>query len=185
MSNFAAITNNIKVIYLCAKDHRLKLIDGVKVYYNDIKAYLKPLDFECDCLDVDIEEYDLLIATPPCNYWSKANYRRESSKVAQDTKHLLPVILHRFAASGKPYIVENVQNEPLMAREINDLYAFYWFVANNHMFFTNALCDLFDMKYPPQNKAKLQYGHRDDNYVVDFVFNRWLEKMVSEVRDYE
>lgn len=172
----------IKVIYLCAKDHRLRPLESCKVFYNDIKAYVKPLDYECDCLDVDLDGFDVLIATPPCNYWSKANYRRETSKVAQSTKHLLPVILHRFSCSGKPWIVENVCNEPLMRKEIKDLDSFFWFVANNHMFFTNYMGDLFDMQYPPQNKAKLQYGHRDDNYVVDFVFNRWLEKMCEELR---
>ena len=44
--------------------------------YQDING---ERDIDGDMLDCDLTPYDYVIATPPCNYWSKANYRRNES----------------------------------------------------------------------------------------------------------
>ena len=37
-------------------------------------------------MEIDLSPYDVIIATPPCNYYSRANYRRETSEYSQMTK---------------------------------------------------------------------------------------------------
>ena len=44
-------------------------------------------------------------------WWSRANYRRNESQYALQTKHLLPDILHKLCEINKPWIVENVRNK--------------------------------------------------------------------------
>lgn len=57
----------MRVIYLAAG--RAKL-EHNNVTYNDIK---EKRDLNCDMLAVNLKNYDVLIATPPCNYYSRAN----------------------------------------------------------------------------------------------------------------
>jgi len=100
----------MKIIYLASDkaqhpDHN--------IIYQDING---KRDIGGDMLDVDLDDYDVIIATPPCNYWSRANFRRDTSKYAQDTKYLLPAILIRLQNQDKPYIIENVRNDNLMMK---------------------------------------------------------------------
>lgn len=99
-----------QVIYLAAGRAKLNYPN---VIYND---YKEKRDLVCDMMKVNLNIYDVLIATPPCNYYSRANYLRETSKYAQETKHLLPDIIDKFISAGKPFIVENVRNEPLFKK---------------------------------------------------------------------
>lgn len=80
---------------------------GHDIVYQDING---ERDIGGDMMEVDLTPYDYVIATPPCNYWSRANYRRETSVYAQKTKHLLPAIIDKLIALKKPFIVENVRN---------------------------------------------------------------------------
>lgn len=97
----------MNIIYLGA--HKA-LHKEYKIIYQDING---KRDIAGDMLDIDISQYDIIIATPPCNYWSRANYRRETSEYAQKTKYLLPSILLKLQNQEKPYIVENVRNNKL------------------------------------------------------------------------
>ena len=99
-----------KVIYLAAGRAKLKY---PFVVYNDYKL---KRDLICDMMSVNLNDYDILIATPPCNYYLRANSMRETSKYALETKHLLPDIIDKFIKTGKPFIVENVRNEPFFKR---------------------------------------------------------------------
>lgn len=172
----------LKVIYLCAREHRLKPIEGVKVTYNDIDPRFG-CDLVGDCMDVKLRKYDILIATPPCNYWSKANYAREYSTVAQATKHLLPELLEKFRMSCKPFIIENVDNINLMRRNfVADRY--FWFRNAHHIYWSNCINTLFCSDFFWKgNKSKLQYGHRDNNEAVDYVLNEWLASTVRYIRE--
>ena len=84
------------------------LHEDYDIVYQDIIGHR---DIGGDMMDVDLTPYDYIIATPPCNWWSRANYRRNSSEYALKTKHLLIDILHKLANQDKPFIVENVRNE--------------------------------------------------------------------------
>ena len=96
----------MKILYLAAG--HAKLSSKHEITYNDL--YVKR-DIQKDMLKVEIKNYDLIIATPPCNYYSRANYRREISDYAQKTKHLLPAIIKKLENSDVPVIIENVINK--------------------------------------------------------------------------
>lgn len=152
-------------IYLASKEHRLP---NYQMDYNDIENY-PGITVPGDMMAIDINKYDYVIATPPCNYYSRANYRRETSKIAQETKHLLPAILEKLKDYKKPFIVENVCNSTLLPKT-----NFIEFEFGNHHFYTNTLL-LFTALPQAQNTAKRSYGHRDGNYNVDLIIKIFLE----------
>lgn len=92
-------------IYLCAykAEH-----PGHDIVYQDL---IEPRDIGGDCLDTPLKQYDYVICTPPCNWWWRANYRRDASEYALKTRHLLPCMLLKLLSCGKPFIVENVRND--------------------------------------------------------------------------
>lgn len=72
----------MKGIYLAAFRARHP---NYNIVYQDINPRCK-CDLQGDMLEVELKDYDFIIATPPCNYWSRANYRRETSEYAQKNK---------------------------------------------------------------------------------------------------
>ena len=78
------------------------------IVYQDING---KRDIGGDMMNVDLTPYDFIIATPPCNWWSRANYRRDRSPYALQTKHLLPDIIKKLCEQDKPFIVENVKKQ--------------------------------------------------------------------------
>lgn len=120
-----------KILYLAAyKAYH----GGWDIDYQDIDG---KRDIGGDMMDVDIEPYDLVIATPPCNYWSRANYRRDTSEYSQQTKHLLPAILEKLINSGKLFIVENVRSEKMFKKAgILDLQCYVYYIGR-HTYWTN------------------------------------------------
>jgi len=77
------------------------------IVYQDIDG---KRDIAGDMASIDILGYDYVIATPPCNYWSKARGKRCSS-YSIETRYLLPLMIYKLANYDKPFIVENVQNK--------------------------------------------------------------------------
>lgn len=113
------------------------------IIYQDING---KRDIPGDMMEIDLSSYDYIIATPPCNYYSIANYRRNQSKYALNTKHLLPDILYKLAVLGKPFIVENVRNNHLFSENgvfdvVNKFGLFVYFVGR-HTYFTNCMINL-------------------------------------------
>lgn len=157
----------LKGIYLASKKHR---IPGYNLDYNDIKNY-EGINIPGDMMNVDITKYDYVIATPPCNYYSRANYRRETSKVAQETKHLLPDILKKLEKYKKPFIVENVCGGKLLPKT-----KFYEFKFGNHYFYTNVFMLIYDKSYAErQNKQYKPRSQRDNNKNVHLIIELFLE----------
>ena len=66
--------------------------------------------FKQNALDVDLEPYDFIWASPPCQHFSIGT-RKDNRKNHDD---LVDVIRDKLIASGKPYIIENVPNAPLI-----------------------------------------------------------------------
>ena len=93
----------MKGIYLAAFK---PLHPNYEMDYQDING---KRDIGGDMMEVDLTPYDFIIATPPCNWWSRANYRRNRSPYALQTKHLLPDIIKKLCEQDKPFIVENVK----------------------------------------------------------------------------
>lgn len=169
-----------KIVYLASGRAKLK---NENVVYNDLK---EKRDLQCNMMDVDLANYDILIATPPCNYYSRANSRRETSKYALQTKDLLPNIIDKFIKTGKPFIVENVRNDPLFKKL--GLYNKNCFVYKHgrHTYWTNVM---FNMSGIPQEKefkyipgygcARLNsyvQGGRNVNDVLDYFLETVLTK---------
>lgn len=164
----------MKVIYLAAGRAVLKH-EGV--VYNDIK---EKRDISCDMLAVDLTPYDILIATPPCNFYSRANYSRETSAYAQETKHLLPSIIDKFIKTGKPFIVENVRNDPLFKKL--GLYNKNCFIYKygRHTYWTNIM---FNMQGIPQ---EFDFCNTLEGYKSCVRLKSYVQggKNVNEVLDY-
>lgn len=162
----------MKGIYLASKEHR---IPGYDIDYNDIKNY-KGINKPGDMLSIDLTNYDYIIATPPCNYYSRANYRRETSKIAQQTKHLLPEIIKKCEQIKKPFIIENVCNKTLLPKSKS-----YEFNFGNHHFYTNVFMLEIDKTFAEkQDKQNKGYGHRDNNKNVDIIIKTFLEIIHNE-----
>lgn len=110
--------------------------ENVNLIYQDIN---EDRDIGGDMMEIDLSKYDYIIATPPCNYYSRANYRRETSEYAQKTKHLLPAILKKLCKIDKPWIVENVRNSRIFNKmKLYDLPCFIYIIGR-HTYWTNIL----------------------------------------------
>lgn len=169
-----------KVIYLASGRAQLSYPN---VTYNDCKV---KRDLVCDMMDVDLNNFDILIATPPCNYYSRANSVRETSSYAISTKHLLPEIIDKFLKTGKPFIVENVRNKPLFKKL--GLYQKDCFVYTHgrHTYWTNVLINMqgipqeFDfMQIPNYGCKRLKsyvQGGKNVNDVLDYFIQIVLDK---------
>lgn len=165
----------MKTIYLACGRAQLNHED---VVYNDL---FENRDLKCDMLSVDLNDYDVLIATPPCNFYSHARGGNPPSDYALKTKHLLPTIIEKFIRTGKPFIVENVRNEPLFKKL--GLYNYNCFVYKHgrHTYWTNVF---INFSFIPQEHDFIRipgYGSiRLKKYVqggknVNDVFDYFLE----------
>lgn len=145
----------MKGIYLAAfkAEH-----NDYDLIYQDING---KRDLPGDMLEIDLEPYDFIIATPPCNYYSRANYRRETSEYSQKTKHLLPDILDKLIKLDKPFIVENVRSPNLY----NEIGLFnkkcFVYIHGRHTYWTNIM---FNPKnIVQQNEYKLAICEKLEN----------------------
>ena len=125
----------MKGVYLAAFK---ALHPGYEIDYQDING---KRDIGGDMMEVDLTNYDFIIASPPCNYYSRANYRREYSEYSQRTKHLLPGILDKLVKQDKPFIVENVRNEKLMSKLGLFNYPIFIYTIGRHIYWSNVFLD--------------------------------------------
>ena len=108
-----------------------------QIDYQDING---KRDIPGDMMQIDLSKYDYIIATPPCNYWSKARGNR-CSEYSRKTKHLLPGILKKLIKLNKPFIVENVRNaKAFIENGLYDLPVFIYIIGR-HTYWTNILMD--------------------------------------------
>lgn len=160
----------MKVIYLAAFK---ALHPNFDVTYQDING---KRDIDGDMLEVDLEPYDVIIATPPCNYWSKANYRRDESQYSLMTKHLLPTILQTLVKKNKPFIVENVRNSKLF--ENNGLYNIpnvYVYIIGRHTYWTNIMFNHYGIYQKDDDIINTSKSKRQGGINVHNVIDYWLE----------
>lgn len=172
----------MKGIYLAAfrAEHK-----GHNIVYQDING---KRDIDGDMMLVDLNGYDYIIATPPCNYYSICNYRRNESEYSLKTKHLLPGILEKLGKQEKPFIVENVKNYPIMNQEgvwdICDKLGIFSQVVGRHTYFTNQLIDLKCEQHFDFNKGGYLInndGHREGGENVHKVIEYWIRSVENGV----
>lgn len=148
--------------------------ENYDIVYQDINGLR---DLDGDMLEIDLTPYDFIIATPPCNYWSRANYRRETSEYSQKTKHLLPDILDKLKKLNKPYIVENVRNSTLFKKYGIYDKADYVYEIGRHTYFTNIpfngtnIKQEYDFSYGGKRLVKNTQGGDNVYNVIEY----WLE----------
>ena len=167
------------IIYLASHTAKLKRNN---VVYNDIKG---DVDIISDMLGVNLEPYDILIATPPCNYYSRANYRRDTSKYSQETKHLLPDILKKFYKTKKPFIVENVINKVLM-RDIIDnhiLNGYFYKEHGRHSYFMSHDIDFSHLHQVSDNVQNKSRNIRQGGYNVNIVLDYCIDCIEKELEN--
>lgn len=182
----------MKVIYLGAYEAYHPNFD---VVYQDING---KRDLGGDMLEVDLKPYDVIIATPPCNYWSIARGNR-CSQYSFDTKHLLPEIIKRLAKTNKPFVVENVINKKRFREEgvfdvATKANCFIYYIGR-HTYFTNiSLTDEEVKLLESQNRQDFRYGGKVIKYsdmtnkkhqggfnvhlVIDYFLNKVLKEQL-------
>jgi|GEM_PF-1724732 len=160
----------MKGIYLCAHTAWHRHYD---IVYQDINGYR---DIPGDCMDVDLTPFDFIIASPPCNYYSRANYSRDVSDYALNTKHLLPDLLCKLTDLGKPFIVENVVNHRLQL----DFFEVYNYELGGHRYWSNVKLDLSCVPQEKVNKSKLTSLARQGGFNVYQVVERFLSTIHSD-----
>lgn len=138
------------------------------IIYQDING---KRDIGGDMMDVDLSPFDFIIATPPCNYYSRANYRRDVSPYALLTKHLLPDILDKLIKLDKPFIVENVCNSSLLPKRYDCIN----FEIGGHHYWTNQFFDISGVEQIFQNKQNISRAARQGGYNVHNVIDKFCE----------
>lgn len=139
--------------------------------YQDI---LGNRDIGGDMMDVDLTLYDYVIATPPCNYWCRHNWRRSVSPYSLNTKHLLPDILKKLIALGKPFIVENVRNKPLFKEYgLYDIPCHIYHIGR-HTYWTNIIMSA-DIIQVLDNIQYTSHNRRQGGINVHNVIEAWLQ----------
>lgn len=170
----------MKIIYLAAyKAYH----PGWDIDYQDING---KRDIPGDMLDVDLTPYDVIIATPPCNYWSRARGSNKPSKYAIDTAHLLPSILFRLCYQKKYFIVENVRNQKKFSSiGLFDLPGIYVYEYGRHTYWTNFPFNPFGII---QVKDFSQNGNRlvenpQGGLNVHNVVEWWLQVVYNNIKE--
>lgn len=173
----------MKVLYGCCYKGIINA-QGCEITYIDIIQNLEKPNGKYICKDiktVDFNDYDIIICTPPCNYYSKANYRRETSSYAQLTKELLPYCINSALETKKPFIIENVRNNKILNNIIKN-FKYNVYRIGRHTYFTNMFVNI----YVDQEKEDL--GHintkkRQGGKNVENVLNTWLESTIQQMNN--
>lgn len=78
----------MKILYGCCYKADLEMPNIT--YVDIIPGLIKSNNCNYVCNDIrniDFTQFDILLLTPPCNYYSRCNYRRNTSKYAHKQKN--------------------------------------------------------------------------------------------------
>lgn len=155
------------------------------IIYQDIEKDKYKCDLGGDMLDIDLSDYDFIIATPPCNWWSRANPYYKKSEYALKTKHLLPDIIKKLGNINKPFIIENVINKKRMRESgvfnLANSYNIFIIFHGRHTYFTNRYVDFSnieqhqDFKYGGIRINNDGYNQGGSN--VYAVIEKWINEI--------
>lgn len=163
-----------KIIYLGAYQAEHPNRDMV---YQDINGLR---DIGGDMMDVDLSPYDIIIATPPCNWWSNAFRKtRKISEYAIKTKHLLPDILSILINIGKPFIVENVRNMPLFIKEGIFSANCLIYTIGRHTYWTNIAFNATNIHQTKERTHHQSSKDRQGGENVHDVIEYWLDVVTA------
>lgn len=147
------------------------------IIYQDINGNR---DISGDMMDIDLDPYDFIIATPPCNYWSRARGNKKPSNYALNTAHLLPDIIFKLKDLNKPFIVENVRNDKKFKDlGILDLNNVYVYRIGRHTYWSSCMFN----QWINQTVEYVKYHHdtkidsRQGSVNVHNVIESWLKEI--------
>lgn len=141
------------------------------IVYQDING---KRDLAGDMLLINLDPYDFIICTPPCNYWSHALADDRKSSYSFATKHLLPEMLKKLRDLKKPFIIENVRNDPKF--EANGLFQYrdvYVYRIGRHTYWTNRSFNTF-IAQDPEDIVSVHTINRQGGKNVHAVIEKWL-----------
>ena len=72
---------------------------------GDVRDYLN-LEF--------LSQFDVIVASPPCQTFSATKHLRNAQGKSTSKVNMIPEVREALIASGKPYVIENVPNAPLI-----------------------------------------------------------------------
>lgn len=145
--------------------------------YNDIEKTSKHINIIEDMLKIDLSNYDYIIATPPCNYWSKARGNKISDYSIK-TKELLPKIIDKLISLNKPFIIENVRNKPRF-NEYNLLNKnCFIYTIGRHTYWTNTLMNYNGIQIK-DNIKNISKNKRQGSKNVHDVIEYWLKLILK------
>ena len=72
---------------------------------GDVRDYLNP-EF--------LQQFDVIAASPPCQTFSATKHLRNAQGKSTSKVNMIPEVREALIASGKPYVIENVPNAPLI-----------------------------------------------------------------------
>ena len=165
-----------KVIYLAAGYAKLQYEN---VTYNDL---IVPRENRQNMLDVNLTPYDILLATPPCNFYSYARGSNPPSKYALETAHLLLEIIIKFYKTGKPFIVENVSNKNSLdfIWALSTELGLYRFKYSRHTYITNCYFDVRSaQKYFDFIKERNPYFDKQGGFQVSEVLDLFIKSVLQ------
>ena len=68
-----------------------------------------------DYLNVEfLSQFDVIAASPPCQTFSATKHLRNAQGKSTSKVNMIPEVREALIASGKPYVIENVPNAPLI-----------------------------------------------------------------------
>jgi DNA (cytosine-5)-methyltransferase 1 len=68
-----------------------------------------------DYLNVEfLQQFDVIAASPPCQTFSATKHLRNAQGKSTSKVNMIPEVRDALIASGKPYVIENVPNAPLI-----------------------------------------------------------------------
>jgi DNA (cytosine-5)-methyltransferase 1 len=68
-----------------------------------------------DYLNVEfLSQFDVIAASPPCQTFSATKHLRNAQGKTTSKVNMIPEVREALIASGKPYVIENVPNAPLI-----------------------------------------------------------------------
>jgi DNA (cytosine-5)-methyltransferase 1 len=110
----------------------------------------------------DLEEYDVIHASPPCQTFSATRHLRNAQGKSTSKKDLLAQVRSLLVVSGKPYVIENVKGAPLIDAVQVCGSAFGLKVRRHRLFESNMPLRGTDCHHKQQGKPVGIYGSMRD-----------------------
>lgn len=142
-------------------------VTGVDIYKSP--RYCGDAFIHADALEVNLDGYDLIWASPPCQHYSSITVVSSHSKEEHPnhpqtvTQHpdLIDLVRKRLIGSGTRYIIENVPNAPLINPIMLCGTMFGLLVVRHRLFETNPPIYFAPAACAHQRKV-VQAGRRPD-----------------------